>query len=96
MWALEIKKNIINCKNKGISIKLGWVPSHTNIWGNEKADILANKGRSKQEVEVVRTQQMGHLQGLRKTIIGRVGGELSRHRRAERKNILSIHTQSLI
>lgn len=42
--ALKTKKTIIDLRLSGNSIELVWVPSHTNITGNEKADTLAKKG----------------------------------------------------
>lgn len=42
--ALATKKKIIDLHNSGVDIKLVWVPSHTNILGNDKADMLAKSG----------------------------------------------------
>lgn len=42
--ALKTKQKILDLKKSGVSIELVWVPSHTNIPGNDKADALAKAG----------------------------------------------------
>lgn len=44
-WALKIKEKIVYRLNSGSSIVLSWVPSHSSIFGNDKADKLANEAR---------------------------------------------------
>lgn len=45
-WAMKTRDMIAVLQMKGTKIILGWIPSHTNISGNEIADELANEGRS--------------------------------------------------
>lgn len=40
---LEIRHDLWEAKKNNILIKLGWIPSHTSIKGNEMADTLAKK-----------------------------------------------------
>lgn len=42
--SLQIRMWIMQCKEEGLEIKLIWIPSHTGIIGNDKADELAKKG----------------------------------------------------
>ncbi|KAK9891709.1 hypothetical protein WA026_016507 [Henosepilachna vigintioctopunctata] len=42
--SMEIKKDIINLKKVGQQVELVWIPSHTNIYGNDMADLLAKMG----------------------------------------------------
>ena len=37
---------------KNIDIKIGWIPSHVNIDGNEIADSCANEGRIKRNIDI--------------------------------------------
>ncbi|KAL0841295.1 hypothetical protein ABMA28_015012 [Loxostege sticticalis] len=39
----ECRKLLHQCHSNGSTIHLAWIPSHTNITGNEKADKLANE-----------------------------------------------------
>ncbi|KAL3281777.1 hypothetical protein HHI36_004978 [Cryptolaemus montrouzieri] len=41
---LRIREELIEMKNEGFHIVLVWVPSHTNVYGNEKADELVKLG----------------------------------------------------
>lgn len=41
--ALKTKKAIIDLQNSGTRVELVWLPSHTNIQGNDKADSLAKR-----------------------------------------------------
>lgn len=43
---LSTKKLLLEANNSGTKIHLTWIPSHTDISGNEAADKLANIGRS--------------------------------------------------
>ena len=42
---LTIKRKIKNLCNNGYNLHLAWVPSHSKIRGNDRADALANEGR---------------------------------------------------
>ncbi|XP_045474948.1 ribonuclease H1-like [Harmonia axyridis] len=41
---LAIRANLLYLSDHGFSIKLIWIPSHTNIQGNDMADNLAKQG----------------------------------------------------
>lgn len=43
---LDIKYKIVDLILSGKNIQFGWIPSHTNIYGNDKADHLAKLGSS--------------------------------------------------
>ncbi|CAG4925468.1 unnamed protein product [Colias eurytheme] len=40
-FIFEIRNKLTLCKNKNLTIVFAWIPSHTGIKGNEKADALA-------------------------------------------------------
>ena len=42
----KIHENILELTNKNITLTFQWIPSHCDIKGNDKADDLANEGRS--------------------------------------------------
>lgn len=43
---LKTKQLIVDLKRSGVDIQLAWIPSHTNIHGNDKADALAKAATS--------------------------------------------------
>ena len=43
---VEQCKASLNCLGRSISVKLEWVPGHSGVHGNDKADELAKKGAS--------------------------------------------------
>uniref|UniRef100_A0A2S2P5Q9 RNase H type-1 domain-containing protein n=1 Tax=Schizaphis graminum TaxID=13262 RepID=A0A2S2P5Q9_SCHGA len=50
----EITNNIINLLNSTTKhITLTWIPSHTGIEGNEKADMMAKQATSDQTIEML-------------------------------------------
>lgn len=67
-WALKTKEKIIGLKNENKVIKLGWIPSHTNIKGNELADTLANDGRVQIPFHNIRTSYLGFPTLLKENI----------------------------
>jgi hypothetical protein len=40
---LEIKEKLLKCESRGLTIVLGWIPSHCGISGNEWADTWAKQ-----------------------------------------------------
>jgi len=52
-WLKKIKKTLAEIRS---TITVLWIPSHCDIEGNEKADDLANKGRTKDQNNVPVTQ----------------------------------------
>ena len=52
-WLKMIKKTLAEIRS---TITILWIPSHCDIEGNEKADDLANKGRTKDQSNVPVTQ----------------------------------------
>ena len=46
-------------------IKIGWIPSHVNIDGNEKADSCANAGRIKRNIDIdVKCENIVHEENI--------------------------------
>lgn len=39
----QIKENLIKCRNRGYEVVLAWVPGHTGVTGNERADQVAKE-----------------------------------------------------
>ncbi|KAG5883106.1 hypothetical protein JTB14_010476 [Gonioctena quinquepunctata] len=50
---LNVRRKLIDAKARNKDIKLIWVPSHTGITGNERADKLANEVKQQQNVALI-------------------------------------------
>lgn len=58
---LSTRKLIVDLINEGVNIELAWVPSHTNIMGNERADQLAKEGTGFNIAERIRIDTINFL-----------------------------------
>ena len=66
----EITNNIINLLNSTTKhITLTWIPSHTGIEGNEKADMMAKQATSDQTIEMLNFLSKDDLKREAKNII---------------------------
>ena len=58
---IQIRTDSINLNMSHIKIWILWLPSHSGITGNEKADNLANKARSQQLNCLIRPEHIYDL-----------------------------------
>ncbi|XP_025419689.1 uncharacterized protein LOC112690014 [Sipha flava] len=66
----EITNNIINLlNNTNKLITLTWIPSHTGIEGNERADMMAKQATSDQTIEILNLLSKNDLKREAKNII---------------------------